>query len=212
MPALERASKIVVDDLAAHAVRRTLPQQWLILSEGDECAHMPILIAGEIRVFKVGASGREITLYRFGKGESCILTANCVLSQLRFPALARVEQQADAVVIPAVTFREWIDRHAFWRDYVFTLLAQRLALVMAVVDEVAFRRVDARVADYLLRHTEKAAVLQITHQAIADEIGTSREVVSRILQEFATSGWIDTRRGAIVIRDRAALSEHSALV
>ncbi|MFN3705656.1 MAG: Crp/Fnr family transcriptional regulator [Thermoflexales bacterium] len=126
--------------------------------------------------------------------------------------MARVEETTDAVLIPAATLCAWMERHAFWREYVFALLARRLALAMAVVDEVAFRRVDARLADYLLRHADSASVVQATHQAIADELGTSREVISRILQDFAANGWVEIRRGAIVLRDRTALSHHSGLV
>ncbi len=88
--------------------------------------------------------GREITLYRFGLGESCVLTASAILNQKTFPAIATVEQDGEAVMIPAGTFRSWVNRYDLWRGFVFDMLSQRLASVMETLDEVAFHRMDAR--------------------------------------------------------------------
>jgi CRP/FNR family transcriptional regulator len=118
--------------------------------------------------------------YRFGNGESCILTANAILNQKTFPAVAVVESEAEAVMVPADIFRDWVGRYDFWREFVFDLLAQRLSSVMSIVDEVVFRRMDARIAALLLKRHLPSGRIQITHQEVAAELGTSREVVSRI--------------------------------
>lgn len=126
-----------------------LPAAATVFEEGDLCSAFAILARGRVRVFKIGETGREITLYRFGRGESCILTASCILSDRHFPAIATVEEQAEAFVVPHTVFQGWIDEFSPWRNYVFQLLARRLATVMAVIDEVAFRRMDVRVAEFL---------------------------------------------------------------
>lgn len=178
-----------------------------IFTEGDLCEAFAILLSGEVRVFKIGENGREITLYRFARGESCILTANCILSAQQFPALATVEQNAEAYIVGHTIFNAWIAEYAPWRSYVFSLLAQRLATLMAVVDEVAFRRVDVRLAEFLLRRssTDQPA-LSLTHQQIAAELGTAREVISRLLADFAASGLVKIGRGLIEVCERDGLT------
>ena len=145
-----------------------------VFVEGDRAEAIALLLSGVVRVYKLGETGRQITLYRFGLGESCILTANAILSQGTFPAIASVEQDAEAVMIPADVFRQWVQKHDLWRGFVFDLLSQRLASVLAIVDEVAFRRMDARLAAFLLRRGQLQNPLRLTHQEIAAELGSSR--------------------------------------
>jgi len=166
-----------------------------VFLEGERVDAIALLISGVVRVYKIGEMGREITLYRFGNGESCILTANAILNQKRFPAVAVVERAAEAVMIPADTFRDWVGRYDLWREFVFDLLSQRLSSVMSIVDEVVFRRMDGRIAGLLLSRLRAGSRIQTTHQEIAAELGTSREVVSRILEGFASAGLIDALRG-----------------
>lgn len=141
-------------------------------------------------------------MYRFGDGESCILTASCILGNHNFPAIAQIEREADALLIPAQVFHDWMNRYSFWREYTFALLSSRLAAVMSVLDEVAFQRMDARVAELLLRRAATpSAAVRITHQEIAAELGTSREVVSRILEDFHQKGALIAARGLITLKD-----------
>lgn len=176
-----------------------------VFAQGDAVSAIALLLSGAVRVYKLAENGREITLYRFGSGESCILTANAILSKQSFSAIATVEHEAEAIMIPAEAFREWVRRYDAWRDFVFDLLAQRLTSVMEVVDEVTFRRMDIRVAALLLERGQAQKPLSITHQEIAAELGSSREVISRILEALAGQGWIRMGRGTIEILDAAAL-------
>jgi len=170
--------------------------------EGDQCATLPLVLSGQARVYKSGEQGREITLYRLESGESCILTASCILAAHAFPAFAVTETEVDAVVIPSAVFRGWLTKHEAWQTYVFGLLWQRLANVIAVVEEVTFRRMDARIAAFLVARAELSeGIVKTTHDAIADELGTAREVVSRILKDFEHDGWVSLSRGAIRIID-----------
>jgi CRP/FNR family transcriptional regulator len=206
LPFLADPRSSIARAFASQATLARFPAGTTVFHEGDLCSTFSILASGEVRVFKIGETGREITLYRFGRGESCILTANCILSQQLFPAIAVVEQPAEAFVVPHAVFFDWIDEFSSWRTYVFQLLAQRFATVMMVVDEVAFRRMDARIAELLLRQTSpEQPALTLTHHAIAAELGTSREVVSRILADFAANLLVKLTRGTVTVVNRAGL-------
>jgi CRP/FNR family transcriptional regulator len=176
-----------------------------VFIEGDDVDAIALLISGVVRVYKVSETGREITLYRFGLGESCILTANAILSQNSFPAIATVEQDAEAAMIPADVFRDWVRRYDLWRGFVFELLSQRLSSVMTIVEEVAFHRMDKRVAALLIDRSRKQHPIQITHHEIAAELGSSREVISRILEGFTSQDLLVSARGLIQIMDLKTL-------
>ncbi len=206
LPFLNPPDGLLAQEFGAQATLARLPAGSTIFEEGDVCSTFAILVSGQVRVFTIGETGREITLYRFERGESCMLTTSCILSDQQFPAIATVEQDVQAYVLPHTIFHEWMHRFEPWRSYVFQLLAQRLASVMAVLDEVAFRRMDARIAELLLRQmTADQVVLQLTHQQIAAELGSSREVVSRILADFAAGGLLQLARGTLTITDTAGL-------
>ncbi len=177
-----------------------------ICQQGAECAHLALVLNGTARVYKLGENGREITLYRIGRGESCILTASCILSQLPFPAVAVCEETVEAAVIPAGLIRQWLAESSLWRDYVFGLVAHRMADIISLVEEVVFRRMDQRIADYLVQHgSGPGQRIEITHQLMASDLGTSREVVSRILKDFESHGLIHVARGSVEILDPAQL-------
>lgn len=201
MPLLQKAEEGLARDFQRAAFFARIPAGRDIFLEGDRVDAIALLISGVVRVYKIGETGREITLYRFGNGQSCILTANAILSQKTFPAVATVEKDAEAVMIPANNFREWIRRYDLWREFVFNLLSQRLASVMEIVEEVAFRRMDSRVASLLITRSQSANPMQITHQEIAAELGSSREVISRLLEDLAERGLLRASRGEIEILD-----------
>jgi CRP/FNR family transcriptional regulator len=181
-----------------------------IFAQGDRVDGIALLISGLVRVYKIGESGREITLYRFGQGESCVITANAILNSQQFPAIATVEKDAEAVIIPASDFSDWVHRYEAWRQFVFQLNAQRLVRVMEVVDEVAFQRMDRRIAELLLERAATANPVHITHQAIANELGSSREVVSRLLEDFAKRGIVRLGRGVIELLAPEELADQLA--
>lgn len=205
LPVLQRASAALVADFRRAAFIARVPLGQNVFVEGDRVSAIPLLISGTVRVYQVGETGREVTLYRFRPGESCVLTANAILSGHAFPAIAAVEEEAEAVMVPASTFRAWVAREDLWRGFFVDLVAQRLASVMAVVDEVAFKRLDARVAGLLARRSRVTNPVRITHQEIASELGSAREAVSRVLEDLAGRGLIEPGRGAVTVRDAAAL-------
>lgn len=205
LPLLQQANDQMIREFQQAAFLTRIPKGRDVFIEGSQVDAIALLISGVVRVYKIGETGREITLYRFGNGQSCILTANAILSQQTFPAIATVEKDAEAVMIPAGTFRDWVVRYDPWREFVFDLLSQRLSSVMAIVEEIAFRRMDARVAALLLARAQLQNPLRITHQEIASELGSSREVISRLLEDFSERGLIHSRRGEIEILDQEGL-------
>jgi CRP/FNR family transcriptional regulator len=211
LPILEHADPDLLREFQQKAFYARIPAGHDVFIEGDRADAIALLISGVVRVYKIGETGREITLYRFGNGESCILTANAILSQQNFPAIATVEKEAKAVMIPAETFRDWVRRYDLWREFVFDLLSERLSSVMAIVEEVAFHRMDERLATFILDRLGQSDSIQITHQAIAAELGSSREVISRILEDFSTLGIIRVSRGTIQVLDRESLQSRSAM-
>ena len=211
LPILQQADAQLVHEFQQAAFFTRIPAGRDVFVEGDRIDAIALLISGVVRVYKIGETGREITLYRFGLGESCILTANAILVQQSFPAIATVEKEAEAVMIPADAFRDWVRRYDLWRGFVFDLLSQRLSSMMAIVDEVAFRRMDVRLAAFLLKRDLSHNPLRITHQEIAAELGSSREVISRLLEDFASREWVRLGRGTVEILDREILQDRFAV-
>ena len=185
----------------------TLSPDEFICREGTMCSHLALVLDGRARVYKSGAEGRELTLYRVHSGESCILTTSCILSDRPFPAFAVTETTVEARLVPAMAVKQWMGRHAPWRTYVFDLLARRLDAVIASLEEVAFRRLDARLATALLEAHAAAETdtIRTTHEQLASDLGSAREVISRLLKHFEHDGVVDLARGAVTIRDREGL-------
>jgi CRP/FNR family transcriptional regulator len=211
MPFLQRADEALKQELKQHAQFTKIPAGHDVFVDGDRVEGIALLLSGVVRVYKIGETGREITLYRFGLGQSCILSANAIISQKSFPAIATVEEDAEAVMIPAEVFRVWVNKYELWREFVFDLLSERLSTVMAVVDEVVFKRMDRRVAALLLNQARVQNPLRVTHQEIAAELGSSREVISRILEDFSREELIEAGRGTLEVLDFEEL-EARALV
>jgi CRP/FNR family transcriptional regulator len=211
LPILREADASFIREFQRAAFFARIPAGHDVFLEGDQVEAIALLISGVVRVYKIGETGREITLYRFGNGSSCILTANAILSHKTFPAMATVEEDAEAIMIPADTFRKWVKHYDLWREFVFDLLSLRLSTVMAIIDEVAFHRMDRRVASLLLNQAKSKNPLQITHQEIAAELGSSREVISRLLEDFVSEGSIRSGRGTIEILDFDLLESRSLM-
>ncbi|MCA9741665.1 MAG: Crp/Fnr family transcriptional regulator [Deferribacteres bacterium] len=191
------------------AASASLPAGAFYFHEGDACTHIALVGKGDIRVYKGSESGREITLYHVRTGSTCILTASCVLAGMSYPASARVEAAAEAVLFPASDFRQWITESAEIRQFVFETLARRMADVMALIDEITFRKMDARLATFLQQRFANdgrpLTTLHFTHEQIAIELGSAREVISRLLKEFERLGAISITRGRIKLNDSKAL-------
>ncbi|MBI5706624.1 MAG: Crp/Fnr family transcriptional regulator [Armatimonadetes bacterium] len=173
--------------------------------EGDTLDVFAFVGRGDIRVYKLAPTGREIALYHVQDGESCLVNMLCVYLARPAMASARAEADTQAIAIPASTFREWVATEESVRRYVFSTMAKRMVDVMTLVEEVAFRRVDQRLAQLLSRRFgaegESPKALATTHEELAAELGTVREVVSRLLKEFERGGILTVSRGRLELKD-----------
>ncbi|HZI27441.1 MAG TPA: Crp/Fnr family transcriptional regulator [Gemmatimonadaceae bacterium] len=196
-------------ELEARAQMRSLRAGTVYLREGDTCAGIALVIAGRIRVARTSDSGREITLYHIGPGETCILTASCLLSNARYPAQATVVEDVTALLVPTDVFRHLMATSEPLRAFIFGQFGSRLDTVMALVEEVAFARVDRRLASWLAAEAGRLdAPLSLSHEEIASHVGTARVVVSRVLETFEDKGWVTLGRRRVDIRDPAALARY----
>ena len=181
--------------------------------EGESCTRLALIGEGRVRVYKASSSGRQITLYHVGPGESCILTASCALTGLNYPATAVVEgdRPLEALVFPADSFRAWVAQYDDIRNFVFQLMSDRLTSMMMLVEEVAFGKMDRRLAAFLVRRVQmenpSGNSLTMTHDQIASELGSAREVISRILKDFERHGILEVSRGKINLLNIKKLSK-----
>ncbi|HEX7294345.1 MAG TPA: Crp/Fnr family transcriptional regulator [Pyrinomonadaceae bacterium] len=196
-PAFSNAGPALQAELFEHATVVEIPAHQFICLEGNHCSGIPLVLKGRARVYKLSESGREITLYRVEPGDSCILTASCIMSGVEFPAFVATETDLEAIVIEPAILRRWVNQYDVWNQFLWTMLATRFAEVLSLVEEVAFQRVDKRTAEYLLGAAGADGKIKKTHQDISADIGTSREVVSRILKDFEHKGFITLARGEI---------------
>ncbi|NOQ14172.1 MAG: helix-turn-helix domain-containing protein [Methyloprofundus sp.] len=182
-------------------VEITAPAGTVICRSGDVCQHLILLRKGLVRVYHPATDGRSITLYHIGENESCILTASCIINGASFPAIAETETEAIGYAIPAAKVQEWMQSEPQWQNYLFSLLAQRMAALIELVDALAFKRLDNRLAEWVVQQSKLAHTLELktTHQFIADDLASSREVISRLLKEFEREQLITLGRGYIKI-------------
>jgi CRP/FNR family transcriptional regulator len=195
-PAFKDADDSLINEIIRSSNLVKFVKDNFLYSEGDACAGIGFFLSGSVRVFKISESGREITLYEIEPGETCILNASCILSGSNYPALAQALSDGEALIMPDSVFRRLIRDHEEMRAFVFDLFSDRLSIVMELIDEVAFGRMDQRLMDHLV---EKSAdgVLESTHQVIANDLGTSREVVSRVLKDLERQGVVKLSRNRI---------------
>lgn len=183
-----------------------LPAGARIFGPGQAPDSYLLLIEGTIRVQQIAENGREIVLYRVVDGESCALTTACLLGKDDYPAEAIAETDLSAVAIASGVFDGLIARSPEFRRFVFAAFGARVTGLLRLLDEIAFQRLDVRLADRLLALAGRGDVVTATHQDLAAELGTAREVVSRLLQEFHRRGWIVPGRGSLTIRNRSGLA------
>jgi CRP/FNR family transcriptional regulator len=173
--------------------------------EGGACGAYVMRLAGQSRVYKMSASGREILLYRVAAGETCVITTTCLLGNSNYPASTIVEEPIRDVIIPSNAFNQLMIDSKVFRTFVMTNYGALISDLIVLLDEVAFHSLDARLAKLLL--DANSETIGRTHQLMADELGTAREVVSRQLKRFEQKGWVKLGRGHVEIANRSALEK-----
>jgi CRP/FNR family transcriptional regulator len=175
---------------------------------GDPCTAFPLIVGGGVRVLMPQPSGRALPLYTLAPGELCVLSVSCLLGDHAYPASGSAAGEVVAATLPKALFHTLLDEDAVFRKEVFGAFAMRFCLLMALIEEMSMTRLDERLADLLIA---RGPVIHSTHQALADELGTAREVVSRILEHFEAAGLVELHRAQVHVVDAVHLAESYAL-
>lgn len=182
------------------------PAGTVLFTQQQPCLGFPLVLEGEVRVSKRSAEGRTLELYRVGRGDLCLVSSACLFRRTPLLAEGTATRPTRLLLVPPDIFQEWLGQREF-RDMVLGAFAERMADLAALVDAIAFQRLDERLAAALLG---RGPSLALTHQALAEELGTVREIVTRLLRRFEREGWVALSREQIRILDSAALRRHAS--
>ncbi len=210
-PGLSRLEPAIRDILTRKSAIVTVPEGKVIFGPGKSPEHLLLLLEGRVRVQQVSEAGREIVLYRVEAGESCVLTTACMLAHENYSAEGIAETDVRAVAIPRAVFDDLVSKSVTFRDFIFRAYSKRITDLFQVIEDIAFQRVDIRLAQKLVDLARGTGRVQATHQQLAAELGTAREVISRQLGEFQRRGWVGQTRGAIELLDVAGVERLAAL-
>ena len=199
-PALAQVQPSLAD-LQSAIAPVSVPAGTVLVHENAPCQGFPLVLDGEIKVSRSSGDGRSLELYRVVPGELCLVSSACLFRTQPLSAHGVTTRPSTLLLIPPEVFNRWLETPAF-RNEVLGLFAERMADLTGLIDAVAFQRLDQRLAAALLG---RGTHLALTHQALADELGTVREIVSRLLRRFEREGWVSLSRERIQIADSAAL-------
>jgi len=175
-----------------------IPKDTVVCRLGDKCEGFVVLTQGSVKVLRIAEDGRHITLYYIRAGEGCVLTAACLLNQQGFPAIAVTQELSAGYMITKNQFKNWLDSESVWRSFVFGLLALRMGDLILKVDQLAFDSLETRLMHWLTVQPQ-APNVKVTHQQVAQELASSREVISRSLKKLESKGLIALKRGEILL-------------
>jgi CRP/FNR family transcriptional regulator len=204
-PGLSRLEPPIKELLLSRSVIVDVPSGTTLFGPGNSPENMLFLLDGTVRVQQVSDTGHEIVLYRIHAGQSCVLTTACLLAYEDYAADGIAETTVQAAAVPREVFDDLVAQSKSFRDFVFAAFAKRITDLFRMIDEVAFQRLDVRLADKLVNLADSDNVVKTTHQKLSVELGTAREVVSRQLQEFQRRGWIEQARGRVSLLDMTQL-------
>lgn len=204
-PGLSSLEPAIRAQLVAETAIVSVPEGTIIFGPGKAPENLLLLLDGSVRVQQTAENGREIVLYRVAAGESCVLTTACLLAYEDYSAEGIAETDVRAAAIPRRVFDDLIAQSESFRRFVFAAYSRRITDLFHVIEDVAFQRMDIRLAQRLLELQSDTGVIKATHQIMAAELGTAREVISRLLQELQRRGQVEIGRGEIHIKDEAAL-------
>jgi CRP/FNR family transcriptional regulator, anaerobic regulatory protein len=202
-PALADAAPATLERIVEHGIHRKVPAGTIMFDAHTPCAGFPLVLSGTIKVLQRYPNGREMPLYRVKPGESCLLSGSCLLGHAEYSATGIADTDVELLIVPPSDFHALIASDEAFRNHVFSLFGERLATLLSLVEAVAYQKLDQRLAELLLA---KGDPVHATHQVLADELGSVREIVSRLLRVFEDKGWVDLAREKIRIIDPAALT------
>ena len=188
---------------------RSVKKGTMLHDGDDDCTGLLLVKSGQLRAYILSEEGREITLYRLFDRDLCLFSASCIMRSIQFAVTIQAEKDTDLWVIPAEVYQDMMEQSAPVSNYTNELMASRFSEVMWLIEQVMWKSLDKRVAAFLLEEAaiEESHELKITHEVIANHLGSHREVITRMLRYFQKEGAVQLRRGSVELTDFAKLRE-----
>jgi CRP/FNR family transcriptional regulator len=207
LPVFRNLSPAGKETLDKGMLRKEIAPATPILHKGSQVSGAYVVTRGRLRVFSIARSGSEATLYCIDPGETCVLALNCLFQDLLYPAWVASEAQTEVAVIPGPVYRRLFEREPSIQNLTVQALSTAVFRLMSELEQVHFHKLEHRLADFILRRASSDGILRITQQEMACHLGTTREVVARILRAFVAKDFVETRRGMTRVRDSAGMAE-----
>ena len=206
-PIWEKLSPAHQQLISSTIVPRTLGKGAVLHDGSADCAGLVLIKSGQLRAYILSEDGREITLYRLLDRDICLFSASCVMRSVQFEIMIAAEKESEVYILPPYVFKKIMDESAPLANYVNELMATRFSEVMWLIEQIMWKSIDKRLASFLLEESslENSDVLQLTHETIANHMGTAREVVTRMLRYFQNEGYVKLTRGVVEITDREGM-------
>ena len=189
-------------------IPRTLGKGAVLHDGSADCAGLVLIKSGQLRAYILSEDGREITLYRLFEQDICLFSASCVMRSVQFEIMISAERESEVLIIPPYIFKQIMEESAPLANYANELMASRFSEVMWLIEQIMWKSIDKRLADFLINESslEDSTVLKITHEVIANHLGTAREVVTRMLRYFQNEGYVRLTRGTVELADLSGLA------
>ncbi|SFB29123.1 CRP/FNR family transcriptional regulator, anaerobic regulatory protein [Acetitomaculum ruminis DSM 5522] len=203
LPFWSHLSKEEIERIEISLIEKSFSKGELVSQNSNSCEGMIIVEKGDIRVSIISEEGKQITLFHVSDNEVCVMSASCVIAKLTFETVINAQKDTKIFVIPSATLDFLIDNNIHVKAKTYELLVERFSTVVRVMEQILFKRIDHRIADFLLSHYKKTKnkEIKMTQEEIAFEINTAREVVARILKQFAFENLVELKRGKIILKD-----------
>lgn len=181
------------------AIRKGLDKGQIMTGDNNRCNGVPMVVKGSLRLFRISDKGREVTLYRISEGEVCILAAVCAMGDVEYDFSIEAEKESSLLIISPDIFRELFSRSEVFKTYVFNALAQKLIASMETIEMLIFISIEERILEYIKQNANDKREVRTTHEKMAIDLGSSREVITRQLKKMAEKGILRLERGKIVL-------------
>ena len=208
LPFWDKLSKEEREYINSVSFLRRFEKGGFIHGSGNDCLGMFLVISGEIRTYLLSEEGREITLFRLYPNDICVLSASCVISQITFDTFMTAKQETEVLIVPANAIALLKERNINVKCFLYELAVKRFSDVMWSMQQIMFKSLDKRLAEFLLAEAERTGsdTIRMTHEQIAQHISSAREAVARMLKSFSEDGLVELKRGAITLRDKNGLN------
>ncbi len=203
LPFWDKLDKRQKEYAAHNAGVRRYEKGNIIHGNGNSCLGMIYVIKGKIRVYMLSEEGREITLFRLEEGDSCILSSSCVIEEITFDTQMVVEKDCELMVVNSGAFGQLADKNIYVKCFMYELATKRFSAVMFTMQQILFAKFDERLATFLLGEYDKTGnrEIRMTHEQIAQQVNSAREVVARMLKRFVSEGLVELKRGSVILKD-----------